>query len=101
MFRRLPPFGGDQRAVAEIVNGIMDGKTNNTGTLTLRSSNTTTTLTDARIGPQSVIIMTPMSSNAAKEFGTCFISARTNGSATITHQNTGHADLDYTYIIVG
>jgi hypothetical protein len=101
MFRRLPPFGGDQRAVAEIVNGIMDGKTNNTGTITLRSSNTTTTLTDARIGAESVIIMTPMSENAAKEFGSAFISARTNGSATITHKNTGHADLNYTYIVVG
>ena len=35
MFRRLPPFGGDQRATAEIVNNIMDGKTNNTGTVSL------------------------------------------------------------------
>jgi len=24
MFRSLPPFGGDQRQVAEIVRGIMD-----------------------------------------------------------------------------
>ena len=101
MFRRLAPFGGDQRAVAEIVNGIMDGKTNNTGTITLNSGGTSTTLTDARIGPESVIIMTPMTENAAKEFGTCYVSARTNGSATLSHQNTGHADLDYTYIIVG
>jgi hypothetical protein len=101
MYRRLPPFGGDQRAVAEVVNGIMDGKTNNTGVITLNSSSTSTTLTDARIGADSVIIMTPMTSNAAKEFGTCYVSARTNGSATLTHQNTGHSDLDYTYIIVG
>jgi hypothetical protein len=101
MFRRLPPFGGDQRAVAEIVNGIMDGKTNNTGTITLNSGSTSTTLTDARIGAESVIIMTPMTSNAAKEFSTCYVSARTNGSATLTHQNTGHSDLDYTYIVVG
>ena len=101
MFRQLPPFGGDQRAVAEIVNGIMNGKTNNTGTITLNSSSTSTTLTDARISAESVIIMTPMSLNAAKEFGTCYISARTNGSATISHQNTGHADLNYTYIVVG
>ena len=28
MFRSLPPFGGDQRQVAEVVRGIMDGKTN-------------------------------------------------------------------------
>jgi hypothetical protein len=66
MFRRLPPFGGDQRAVAEIVNGIMDGKTNNTGTVTLATSNaTTTTITDARIGIDSTILLVP-SSDAAE-----------------------------------
>jgi hypothetical protein len=66
MFRRLPPFGGDQRSVAEIVNGIMDGKTNNTGTVTLATGNaTTTTITDARIGIDSVILLIP-SSDAAE-----------------------------------
>jgi len=101
MFRRLPPQGGDQRAVAEILNNAMDGKTNNTGTITLRSSATTTTLNDARISPESVIIMTPMTSNAAKEFGTCYVSSRTKGSAVLTHQNTGHSDLLYTYVVIG
>jgi len=67
MFRRLPPFGGDQRAVAEIVNGIMDGKTNNTGTVTLATGNaTTTTITDARIGIDSTILLIP-SSDAAEQ----------------------------------
>jgi hypothetical protein len=62
MFRRLPPFGGDQRAVAEIVNGIMDGKTNNTGSVTLGTGNaTTTTITDARIGVDSIILLAPNS----------------------------------------
>jgi len=65
MFRRLPPFGGDQRAVAEIVNGIMDGKTNNTGSVTLATGNaTTTTITDARIGIDSVILLAPNSAAA-------------------------------------
>jgi hypothetical protein len=60
MFRRLPPFGGDQRAVAEIVNGIMDGKTNNTGSVTLATGGaTSTTITDARIGVDSIILLTP------------------------------------------
>jgi hypothetical protein len=60
MFRRLPPFGGDQRSVAEIVNGIMDGKTNNTGTVTLATGGAaTTTITDARIGVGSSIILIP------------------------------------------
>jgi hypothetical protein len=65
MFRRLPPFGGDQRAVAEIVNNIMDGKTNNTGSVTLATGNaTTTTITDARIGVDSVILLSPSSAAA-------------------------------------
>ena len=65
MFRSLPAFGGDQRAVAEVVRGIMDGKTNNTGTITLATGGaTTTTLTDRRIGPDSVILFTPASSAA-------------------------------------
>ena len=65
MFRSLPAFGGDQRAVAEVVRGIMDGKTNNTGTLTLATGGaTSTTLTDRRIGPDSVILFVPISSAA-------------------------------------
>ncbi len=35
MFRILPFAGGEPRSVAEVVNGIMNGKTNNTGSITL------------------------------------------------------------------
>ena len=65
MFRTLPPFGGDQRQTAEIIRGIMDGKTNNTGTLTLATGGaTTTTLNDRRIGGDSVILFVPASAAA-------------------------------------
>ena len=65
MFRRLPPIGGDQRAVAEIVNGMMDGKTNNTGTVTLATGNaTTTTISDPRISRDSMILLVPKSAAA-------------------------------------
>jgi len=65
IFRTLPPFGADQRGVAEVVRGIMDGKTNNTGLITLATGNaTTTTLYDERISPDSKIIFVPMSAAA-------------------------------------
>jgi len=65
MFRSLPPFGGDQRQVAEVVRGIMDGKTNNTGTITLATGGaTSTTLNDRRISTDSVILFAPASSAA-------------------------------------
>lgn len=64
-FRTLPPFGGDQRSVAEVVRGIMDGKTNNTGLITLATGNaTTTTLYDGRIGFDSLIFFVPVSAAA-------------------------------------
>ena len=65
MFRQLPVFGSDPRAIAEIVNGIMNGKTNNHGTVTLATGNaTTTTITDARIGANTKIFVIPFSTNA-------------------------------------
>lgn len=65
MFRVLPPFGSDPRGVAEIVNGLMNGKSNNTGTITLATGGaTSTTLYDARISPESKIILIPFSSAA-------------------------------------
>lgn len=65
MFRRLPPAGGDQRATAEIINGMMDGKTNNTGTITLTTGNaTTTTISDPRISRDSIILLVPKSAAA-------------------------------------
>jgi len=65
MFRVLPPFGGDQRAVAEILNGVMNGKTNNTGTIMLNTGNATTTgLFDERISVDTKIVLIPFSDAA-------------------------------------
>ena len=69
MFRTLPPFGGDQRQVAEVVRGLMDGKSNNTGTLTLATGGaTTTTLDDRRIGGDSIILFVPASAAAYVDY---------------------------------
>lgn len=67
-FQTLPPFGGDPRQVAEVVRGAMNGKTNNTGEITLATGNaTTTTLYDDRIGYDSLIFFVPLSSAAEND----------------------------------
>ena len=64
-FRVLPYQGGSPREISEVVNNIMNGKTNNTGTVTLATGGaTTTTLYDARISPESKIILLPSSTAA-------------------------------------
>jgi hypothetical protein len=65
MFRRLPPQGGTPREVAEILNFVINGKTNNTGTVTLSTGNaTTTSLVDERISVDTKIVLVPFSSAA-------------------------------------
>lgn len=67
-FRRLPPFGGDPRAVAEILNLVLDGKTNNTGLITLNTGNvTSTTLYDERISVDTKIVLIPFSDAAESD----------------------------------
>lgn len=65
MYRKLPWKGGDPRQVAEVVNNLVEGKSNNTGTVTLDTGwATTTTLFDERIGNNSVILLMPDSASA-------------------------------------
>lgn len=65
MFRVLPYQGGDPRQISEVVNNLMNGKSNNTGTITLATGNATnTTLYDERISVDTKIILIPFSDAA-------------------------------------
>ena len=91
MFRKLPPQGGDARAIAEIVNGMMDGKTNNTGLVTLATGNaTTTTITNERISPDSLIILVPVS-DAAEADTAPYGSFQSLADQTAAAVNTAYA----------
>lgn len=101
MFRVLPPFGSDPRGVAEIVNGLMNGKSNNTGTITLATGGaTSTTLYDARISPESKIILIPFSSAAfndkvpygAFQDSTDQSAASTTAAYAITYNTTDYSN---------
>jgi hypothetical protein len=103
-FRTLPPFGGDQRAVSEVVRGIMDGKTNNTGLITLATGNvTTTTLYDERIGYDSLIFLVPVSAAAeadsapygAFQDSTDQTAANTTTAYAITYNTTDYSNGIY------
>lgn len=70
-YRRLPLIGATPREISEVVNNLVEGKVNSTGTVTLASGGaTTTTLTDRRIGPESIILFmaTTLSSAAANYY---------------------------------
>jgi len=101
MYRTLPYQGGNPRDVAEIVNNAMNGKTNNSGTFTLATSETETTVSNERAGFDSVIVLSPTTENAATESDHTYIKTKAKGSFIIGHRNTSHTDVTYDYIIVG
>lgn len=100
MFRRLPQQGGNPRETAEVVNRVLDGKINSVGLLTLATGNaTTTTLYDARISPDSIILFVPYSAAAiadAVPYGafqdtTDQTAASTTAAYAITFNTTDYA----------
>jgi hypothetical protein len=101
-FRTLPVFGGDARSTAEVVNNAMNGKTNNTGAVTLATSVTSTIISDARIGADSVILFMPTNANAATILsgGALYVSSRGKGTATITHPTTTLSST-FAYVVIG
>ena len=102
MYRKLNPSCGTPREISEVVNNLVEGKSNNTGTITLAvASATTTTLNDERIGFESIILFMPTTANAASAMTNLYVSARAKGSATLTHSANTSADKTYGYIVVG
>ena len=97
----MPDQAQHLRLVSTTLNNVMDGKINSTGEITLRASQTTTTLEDARIGGDSVIVFMPITANGKTAENDLFVSARQSGQATLNHASSGNTDQNFAYIIVG
>lgn len=103
MFRVLPPFGGDPRAIAEVVNGVMNGKTNNVGKFELTTATAPLTVIDARCGVESVVLLSPTNSRGSQLINHVFISSVTNGSFVVALRSgsSGSGTANFSYILVG
>lgn len=89
------------RLIADVVNGVMDGKINATGTVTLTANAASTVLSDMRIGPDSCIPLMPTTANAATALATTYVSSRGKETATITHANNAQTDRTFCYAVLG
>jgi hypothetical protein len=100
MYRKLNPTGSEPRDISTVVNGLIEGKSNNTGEFVTATSTTTTTLTDERIGFNSVIVFMPLDHNSSQELKDIYFDTFAQGSCTVHHGSHGVA-RNYRYIIVG
>ena len=101
-YRRLPNMGCTPREVAEVVNNLVEGKINSTGAFQLTASSTTTTVSDLRVNPNSVILWTPKSANAAQELSHLYLSSVGKQTFTLTHRsNSNTSDILFHYAVLG
>jgi hypothetical protein len=101
-------IGGMSSTIRETIIAIQqlyEGKSNNTGDVTLTANSATTTLEDKRIGPNSVLSFDPLTANASAALndGSFYVSARatTKGQATINHTNNANTDKTFSYTVTG
>lgn len=111
-FNGVPPYNGIDlddwlKRARLVVNGSLNGKTNNTGSFTLATSTVSTTVVLAlgRLGPDTVILPMPLTANAAAEIGagTMWVSSRNvaTGKFVLTHASNTQADRTFNFIMVG
>lgn len=91
----------DKDKLLEVVNNTLAGKLNNTGTVTLTANAASTTLTDSRIGYNSVISLMPTTANAAGALATTYFNTFAKGSCVINHANNAQADKTFGFTITG
>ena len=89
------------RLIAQAVRNLLDGKILATGSVTLTASAATTTLSDRRIGPDSVILLMPTTANAAAALATTYVASRGDQTATINHASNAQTDKTFAYAVLG
>lgn len=99
--QKLNPTEKDLRRVTTSINKIVEGRTDNYGNCTLAANTAQTVVEATFVGSFSTVVLTPTSANAAAEVGagTLYVSAKANGSFTLTHANNAQTDrtFDYTW----
>lgn len=93
----IPGWG---ELVASTVNNLLIGKLNDTGVVTLKIG-VSTTVSDARVGPDSVILMMATSPSGAVALDQWSVQTRTDGAFTLTHISTSTSNCTAAYAILG
>ncbi len=87
--------------IAESVNGLIDGKADMAGSVTLTANSATTTVTDNKFESNMVPVFVPTTANAAGALSGMYLSARANGEFTLTHANNSQTDKTFLYLRAG
>lgn len=84
-----------------VLNNAMAGKLNVLGELTLEAGAVATVLDDPLITQASLIVLMPMSDNAATALQGLYFEPTATGSVVINHTNNAQTDRRFRYAVFG
>lgn len=87
--------------ITAALNNALQGKLNNTLDVALKKDAVSTTVSDARVGPNSAIALVATSARGATALTVFHISTRTSGSFVISHVSTSTSDCTAVAAILG
>lgn len=87
--------------LARAINSIIQGRSNSADSFTLTANVASTTVLNNLFQSSSVPVLIPTTANAAAALATTYVSARVNGSFTLTHANNAQADKTFLYVFWG
>ena len=90
-----------RRQLAEGVNRALIGLLNNIANASLRKDAVSTTISDQRSGPDSLIVPMATSVDGAVALNQWRVSTQTDGSFVMTHISTSTSDATIRYAIFG
>lgn len=93
----LSPLTRDLGRIVWAIRQILEGRSNSVGNVTLRTGQTTTTVTFANCGSDSRVFLTPQTANAAAILAQVYVKAAdiSRGSFIITHPSSANTDLTF------
>jgi hypothetical protein len=101
--QKLAPLETNQRRINTAINKIIEGRTDNYGSVTLTASTAQTVITPsgAQISENSAVFLTPRTANAAAAISTTYVSAVANGTFTLSHASNAQTDRTFDYAWIG
>lgn len=87
------------RDIVKRVNALIDGKSNNTGEITLENGETSTIVKDINVGLSTVILLSPITSAAAGVNGIYIESGQKQ--FTVHHADPASTTASFRYVTVG
>lgn len=91
----------DVRKIVSALNRMVEGRLDCYGQVTLRAGETTTTVDAYFASPNSTIVLSPRTANAAAAMASTFVSAKGNRAFTLAHANNAQTDRIFDYAFIG